>query len=174
MKKILLVVFLFAFFDTAYAVPITYDLNMTATLGSAGPGSFGIDSSSLSALPATGLYFSPADSIQAISVTVNGILFDTLGSSNIFAAADGQASGITGITYSDFFSSASPGLTLHFDTSNGNPYGWYMYASTGSGYLASGDYTVGASYSTVPEPATILLMLIGSAALRLSYKKRRA
>lgn len=178
MKKILLTTLLFGFIKTVYAVPLTYDLNMSATTGTASSGTLTIESTSLDLLPATGFAFSTSDAILGINVTVNGVVFDTPNVVDIYVAADGQASGMTAITYSWFFSSVNPDVKILFNSAAGYPYDWNMYDLSGRNLLASGDYSIGALHindqgsSKVPEPEALLLMSLGLLGLGLSRKKR--
>ena len=96
---------------TANADPILFDIDF----GAAGSGTFTIDSSLLAAIPASGLYFGPAQTVMSFSALVGGILFDTtdptgnFGNSNLWAASDGQVSGVTGVTQGFFTSSTTAG-----------------------------------------------------------------
>ena len=147
----------------ANAAPVQYDIDF----GADGSGTFTVDSASVAAISASGLYFSAPGSILSFFATVAGVDFDTIFSVGQFAASNGQISGITGITSTLFQSSTTPGASLNLNTCGGIP--CLSSVSTPQGGRTV-NYRVSAS--DVPEPAPIALLGLGLLGLGLVRKRR--
>jgi hypothetical protein len=137
--------------------------------GAAGAGTFTIDDSLLAAIPASGIYFGPANSIQSFEATVLGVVFDIANGGNIFAAADGLLSGVTGICCSSFASSVTLDALLTLNTCNGLP---CSTSATISGQTTELQYSIQSGDASVPAPGVLALFGIGLAGLGWSRRKK--
>lgn len=147
----------------ANATPVQYNIDF----GPDGSGTFTVDSAAVAAISASGTYFAPSGTILSFFATISGITFDTVGAGSYFAAANGQISGITGITHDKMFASANPGDFIQFNTCGGNPCSTSVNINQQSRSIS---YQV--SVADIPEPAPLALLGLGLLGLGLARRRR--
>lgn len=163
----------------ALAVPLLFTLTLTedTPVPSIHAGTFTVDPADVAALPPTGTAFSPR--VTSIDILIAGIGFDVTPAADggpRAPAADGQASGITGITTNfgsgGFTSSLNPGWAFEIHTRNGLPTNWAVSLNAviqHSGGIVGDNTRPGYAIAAVPEPATaslVVLAIMGARRLR--------
>lgn len=157
-----------------HAAPVFFNIELIATSGMGGSGSFSIDSTLLDAIPATGTFFSSSGAIDNFSLTIGSVVFDTVASGGgRWAASNGQVSGVTGLCCSTFTSSTTAGASLETNTGSGAPVFWDA-SLNGTELGAGATYTVTLAPSAVPLPAALPLMLVGLGGLAAAGRRRKA
>ena len=150
LKTTALIGLLFATFE-ATATWIRYDINFNASYGAGGSGTFVVRSADLGAMPPTGLEYSPPRSLLEFEANVAGIQFDEVRLDSVFAAADGQASGVTAISNTEFNSRTDWGYLLKITEISGLPSDWYVYDPDLNVIASGDDYTIVESSDPVDD-----------------------
>ena len=142
---------------------IKYDMDF----GADGSGSFYIDELDLAAIPATGLYFSPANKVTNFTANVFGDIYDIEhGGQFNFAASDGLNSGVTGISNSQYRNSVTNNI-LQLHTCGG-----IVCQVTANGVSTS--YSLQKAVQSVPEPSTLAIFALGMIGLASRRFKKQS
>ena len=154
----------------ASAVPVSFGLELVDNSANVFSGSFTVDSADIANLPATGVSSAP---LLALSIDINGILFDEILGSGAAVATNGQASGIDDICCTNVGTAASQNLVLTIDSCFQFTCAWLVKDFSNDAVIIAGNLHRVSPPLAVTEPASFALMGLGLMALALIRSRVR-